>query len=70
MKKISKVPTAPAASAAEGEVDPRISLRLDEDIALRFARVVKASRRTKTSVIEECLEKVLPDLEKQYKQAA
>lgn len=44
----------------------RISLRLDEGLAVRFDNLVGASRRTKTSVIEQCLEEMLPKLEKQY----
>ncbi len=45
-------------------------MRLDEPIATRFEKVVTASKRTKTSIIEECLEKQLPLLEKQYAEAA
>lgn len=47
-------------------VDPRVAVRLDDPLALRFSRVVKASKRSKTSIVEECLEQVLPKLEKQY----
>lgn len=59
-------------SQAEVVSDGRISLRLDTPIAERFEKVVKASRRTKTSLIEEALEVVLPKFEKQHglKQAA
>lgn len=48
----------------------RISFRLDTPIAERFERVVAASKRSKTSVIEECLQATLPKLEKQYSAAA
>lgn len=51
-------------------VESRISVRLEQPIAERFARVVTASKRTKTSILEECLEEVLPKLEKQYAKAA
>ncbi len=44
-------------------------MRLDENLNTRVNRVVKASRRTKTSVIEECLEEKLPVLEKRYLKA-
>ena len=60
-------------AAKKDQKDPeglKVSLRLDVPIAERFERVVSASRRTKTSIIEECLEKALTTLEKQYKQAA
>jgi len=43
---------------------------MDESIANRFVEVVRASKRTKTSIIEECLEVALPMLEKQYRKAA
>jgi predicted transcriptional regulator len=54
---------------AQGKGD-RLSVRLDPPIAERFARVVEASKRSKTSILEECLEEVLPALEKQYSKAA
>jgi predicted DNA-binding protein len=44
----------------------RVAMRLDPPINDRFQRVVKASKRSKTSIIEECLERILPELEKQY----
>lgn len=50
----------------EEKPENRVSVRLDEQIAERFERVVKASKRSKTSILEECLEKVLPRLEKEY----
>ena len=43
-------------------------MRLDEPIATRFHRVVEASRRSKTSIIEECLERVLPEMERRYQE--
>jgi len=46
--------------------ETRISFRLDEHVARRFERIVTASKRSKTSIIEECLEVALPKLEKQY----
>jgi predicted DNA-binding protein len=55
--------------AAAGPIDPRISIRLDLPIAERFERIVTASKRSKTSIIEECLEGHLPKLEKQYQAA-
>lgn len=48
----------------------QITVRLDDSLAHRFLHIVRASKRSKTSVVMECLERVLPDLEKQYKQAA
>lgn len=51
-------------------VDNRISVRLDHPIADRLHRVVMASKRTRTSVLEECLEHGLPKLEKQFASAA
>ena len=44
----------------------RVSIRLEEPISTRFLNVVTVSRRTKTSVIEECLAEQLPRLEKKY----
>jgi predicted DNA-binding protein len=44
----------------------KLAMRLDPPINDRFQRVVKASKRSKTSIVEECLERVLPELEKQY----
>jgi len=52
------------------ESNERISFRLDKPISSRFQKVVDASKRTKTSIIEECLEKALPELERQYAKAA
>jgi len=52
------------------EVDNRLAVRLDEPLAVRFHQVVAASKRTKTSILEECLEEALPKLEKQYSKAA
>jgi predicted DNA-binding protein len=49
---------------------PQANLRLEEDMFKRLQRVVGASKRTKTSIIEECLEKALPELERQYEKAA
>jgi hypothetical protein len=48
----------------------RLSMRLQDPLADRFEKVVVASRRSKTSIIEECLEKALPELERQYAKAA
>lgn len=44
----------------------RLAVRLVPPISSRFDRVLEASRRTKTSIIQECLEKTLPTLEKQF----
>lgn len=61
----------PAAKApVEISTDGRISIRLDLALARRFEAVVEASRRSKTSVIEESLEKMLPEFERQYEVAA
>lgn len=49
---------------------PPVQFRLKGDMYDRFERVVKASKRSKTSLVEECLEKFLPELEKQYEAAA
>jgi len=39
-------------------------------MSTRFKKVVLASKRTQTSIIEECLEKALPELERQFAKAA
>lgn len=49
-----------------GQVRPPVSFRLREDIQKRFLRVVQVSKRSKTSIIEECLEGHLPAMEKHY----
>jgi predicted DNA-binding protein len=43
-----------------------LAMRLYPAINARFQRVVKFSKRSKTSIVLECLEKVLPEMEKQY----
>ena len=48
------------------ETSERISFRLKQPLADRFSRVVIASRRTQTSIIDECLEDKLPNLEARY----
>ena len=53
-----------------GGGSPQIAFRMDPPVFERFERVVTASKLSKTSIIEECLEKVLPQLEKQYLKAA
>ena len=58
----NKNPVLSTAPAVQG----RISLRLDPPINSRFEAIVKASRRSKTSLIEECIERLLPDFEKRY----
>lgn len=57
-------------SAENENPDTRVSFRLDDQIARRFDRVVKASKRSKTSIVEECLQEALPKLERQYSKAA
>lgn len=52
------------------EKTERISMRLEEPFATLLNRVQKASKRTKTSIIEECLERALPALERQLSKAA
>jgi predicted transcriptional regulator len=47
-----------------------VSMRLEEPLAIRLSRIVEVSRRTTTSVIEECLEEKLPHLEKRYRDLA
>jgi predicted DNA-binding protein len=47
----------------------QIAVRLPADMFSRFERVVEASKRSKTSVVEECMEKILPELEKRYEVA-
>lgn len=44
----------------------RISVRLQPQMESRVSRVVRKSKRTKTSVLIECVEAYLPVLEKQY----
>lgn len=44
----------------------RISFRLKRQLRPRLTRVVKVSRRTITSIVEECLEEKLPELERLY----
>jgi hypothetical protein len=48
------------------DADRRIASRLDPAIAIRFVAVLRASKRHKTSLLEESLEAILPDWEKQY----
>lgn len=48
----------------------KIGLRLDHDISVRFERVVIASKRTRTSIVLECIEEMLPKLERQYTKEA
>jgi len=45
---------------------PMVSSRLPRPLHDRFCLVVKVSKRSKTSILEECLEAKLPELEKQY----
>lgn len=59
-----------SAKQQQEPVDTRVALRLDEPLAKRFHKVVNASKRSKTSIVEECLEDVLPKLERQYGLAA
>ena len=56
--------------AEQALANARISIRLDAPIAQRLDRVVEASKRTTTSILEECLEEGLPKLEKQLSRAA
>jgi len=56
--------------SANPDTNGRISFRLDEPMSTRFKKVVLASKRTQTSIIEECLEKALPELERQFAKAA
>lgn len=56
-----------AAQDAGGE---RIAVRLVPPLADRFNKVVEVSKRTKTSIVEECLQDGLTKLEKQYSKAA
>ena len=53
-------------SAPQTAQSPQVAFRMDPPVYERFDRVVKASKRSKTSIIEECIEKVLPGLEKKY----
>ena len=46
--------------------DDMITTRLRPDLAKRFNWVVEASKRSKTSIVEECLDAVLPGLQKRY----
>lgn len=45
----------------------RVSIRLKAHTGKRLKRVEKLSRRTRTSLLEECLEAQLPVLEAQYR---
>jgi predicted transcriptional regulator len=40
-----------------------LTVRMDPGLQTRFEKVVRSSRRTKTSVLLECLEAALPSLE-------
>ena len=42
---------------------------MDEETFKRLQRLEKGTRRSRTSIIEECLEKALPELEKRYEVA-
>lgn len=44
-----------------------ISFQMNDPLRERFEKVVAASRRTKTSILEECLEQTLPKLEERFK---
>lgn len=55
-----------AADRENGQVRTPVSFRLRGDIETRFMRVVQVSKRSKTSIIEECLEGHLPSMEKYY----
>lgn len=57
-------------SWGQGVAARPVNFRLDADIYTRFEAVAKASRRSKTSVIEECIEKALPEIERRYKALA
>lgn len=48
------------------ETTQPVNFRLDETLTGRFEKVAKVSRRTKTSIMEECLEVMLPKLEERY----
>jgi predicted transcriptional regulator len=63
MKQKSKNIPSETATAPE---HLRISFRLDQPLAARFEKIVQASRRSKTSIIEESLEEVLPRLERRF----
>lgn len=54
--------------AAPVEPAKQMSVKLEEDLMARFERVQVASRRTKKSVLEECLERALPLLEERFKE--
>ncbi len=58
--------TSMTKKTTEPEVKDRLSVRLDRPLAERFEKVVTVSKRSRTSIIEECLEEVLPKMEKQY----
>ena len=49
-----------------GEKLARISFRLDAGLTERLELIVEVSRRTRTSILEECLEEELPGLETRY----
>jgi predicted DNA-binding protein len=65
-----KLTNKPKAKAEEALQDARISFRLHAPLAQRVERVKTASKRTRTSIIDECLERALPKLEKQVSVAA
>jgi predicted DNA-binding protein len=46
---------------------PQVAFRMDPPIYQRFDRLVKVSKRTKSSILDECIEKMLPELEARYK---
>jgi len=45
-----------------------LSIKLEQPIHDRFCRVAEATRRTKTSIVLEALEDILPRLEKRHEQ--
>jgi len=47
-------------------VSRALNLRLDAPMADRLDEVMKVSRRSKTSIVEESLERWLPELEKRH----
>jgi predicted transcriptional regulator len=47
-----------------------VTIRLNKESAARLRRIIEVSKRSKTSVILECLQGFLPELERQYKKLA
>ena len=53
-------------SAASGEAALTLSIRPRPEVAERFWRVLARSKRTKSSLLSDCIDAGLPKLEREY----